>query len=77
MKLFSVTLIFFFLFSFSLQVGTWGYEEENDVVVLTQANHKEFMEKYPTALIEFYAPWCGLQFNIYLPYLGLVYLLKF
>eukprot|EP00760_Papus_ankaliazontas_P031546 PhM_4_TR5331/c0_g1_i1/m.46227/K09582/PDIA4, ERP72; protein disulfide-isomerase A4 len=33
--------------------------EEDGVVVLTDANFKEYLAKTPLALVEFYAPWCG------------------
>lgn len=36
-----------------------SFEKEGDVYVLTDDNFEAFLKKYPTALIEFYAPWCG------------------
>ncbi|KAI1717324.1 thioredoxin domain-containing protein [Ditylenchus destructor] len=35
------------------------FETEDDVYVLTDDNFDAFLEKYPTVLVEFYAPWCG------------------
>lgn len=37
----------------------WGYPEEDDVVVLTDANFQEAIDKFDYILVEFYAPWCG------------------
>ena len=35
------------------------FEQEDGVYVLTDANYDSFIENNPTALVEFYAPWCG------------------
>lgn len=37
----------------------WGYPEEDDVIVLTDANFQEAITKFDHILVEFYAPWCG------------------
>lgn len=59
MKISSISFLSIILISYSLQASTWGFKEENDVVILTEQNFDIFMEKYPTSMIEFYAPWCG------------------
>lgn len=33
--------------------------DEKDVVVLTQGNFSDFLEKNRYVMVEFYAPWCG------------------
>ncbi|KAI6176636.1 Protein disulfide-isomerase A4 [Aphelenchoides bicaudatus] len=35
------------------------YVKDEGVYVLTESNFEEFLKEHPTALIEFYAPWCG------------------
>ncbi|KAI6241659.1 putative protein disulfide-isomerase A4 [Aphelenchoides fujianensis] len=42
-----------------LVVQTAEYPKEEGVVVLGDANFDEFLKENPTALVEFYAPWCG------------------
>jgi len=39
--------------------GHWGYNEEDDVIVMTTATIDEIVAKYDHVLVEFYAPWCG------------------
>ncbi|XP_058094446.1 protein disulfide isomerase-like 1-4 [Magnolia sinica] len=44
--------------------GDDGYEppapiDEKDVVVLTEGNFSDFLEKNRYVMVEFYAPWCG------------------
>ena len=39
--------------------GHWGEKEEEDVVILTEANFDSFIEKHDKVFVEFYAPWCG------------------
>ncbi|KAJ6662055.1 hypothetical protein lerEdw1_012902 [Lerista edwardsae] len=36
-----------------------GVKEENDVLILNDANFDSFVEGKDTVLLEFYAPWCG------------------
>jgi len=36
-----------------------GYEEEDDVLVLTDATIDEALQEFKGLLVEFYAPWCG------------------
>jgi protein disulfide-isomerase A1 len=38
---------------------TWGYKEEEDVIVATTDTFDEMINKYDNILVEFYAPWCG------------------
>jgi len=38
---------------------TYGFKEEDDVVILTTANFDEAIAKFDHVLVEFYAPWCG------------------
>lgn len=35
------------------------FPEEDNVIVLTDANLDEAITTYPDILVEFYAPWCG------------------
>jgi len=35
------------------------FEEENNVLILTQENFKSALSTYENVLVEFYAPWCG------------------
>lgn len=37
----------------------WGVPEEDDVVVLTDANFDDFLSNHEWVFIEYYAPWCG------------------
>ena len=37
----------------------FGFQEENHVLVLEDANFPEAVAKFPEILVEFYAPWCG------------------
>merc|ERR1712151_800894 len=39
--------------------GTWGFKEEDDVLVLTKDTFDEALKKFDHILVEFYAPWCG------------------
>jgi len=60
MKNLSLLLITLLVFSaINCEVGTWGYPEENGVIVLDDSNYKEAIGKFEFALVEFYAPWCG------------------
>jgi thioredoxin-like negative regulator of GroEL len=35
------------------------YEEDDDVIILTEANFDEVIKNNKFVLVEFYAPWCG------------------
>lgn len=37
----------------------WGFEEEDDVMVLTGATFEDAIKKYENVLVVYYAPWCG------------------
>lgn len=41
------------------EIGSWGYSEDKNVVVLTDETYHEFIAKHEYVLAEFYAPWCG------------------
>lgn len=41
------------------EIGSWGYPEDKNVVVLTDKTYHEFINKHEYVLAEFYAPWCG------------------
>ncbi|KAF4317208.1 hypothetical protein BBO99_00003714 [Phytophthora kernoviae] len=47
------------LFAVALVVRAAEFEEEDDVLVLTEANFAEAVSGHDTLLVEFYAPWCG------------------
>eukprot|EP01095_Lingulamoeba_sp_RSL-Kostka_P007508 TRINITY_DN23_c0_g2_i1.p1 TRINITY_DN23_c0_g2~~TRINITY_DN23_c0_g2_i1.p1 ORF type:complete len:472 (+),score=233.25 TRINITY_DN23_c0_g2_i1:50-1465(+) len=42
-----------------LFVGTFCYETEDGVIVLTEDNFDEVVNSLDNVLVEFYAPWCG------------------
>ncbi|KAK1934400.1 Protein disulfide-isomerase [Phytophthora citrophthora] len=47
------------LFAVALVVRAAEFEEEEDVLVLTESNFAEAVSGHDTLLVEFYAPWCG------------------
>ncbi|KAL4161032.1 hypothetical protein PRNP1_001589 [Phytophthora ramorum] len=47
------------LFAVALVVRAAEFEEEDDVLVLTESNFAEAVSGHDTLLVEFYAPWCG------------------
>jgi protein disulfide-isomerase A1 len=47
------------LFAVALVVRAAEFEEEDDVLVLTEGNFAEAVSGHDTLLVEFYAPWCG------------------
>lgn len=54
------TLLALMLISgYAVTEGTFGFPEEEDVVVLTDANFDDAIAKLDFVLVEFYAPWCG------------------
>ena len=40
-------------------LAAYGYEEEQDVLVLTDDNIDQALKEFSRILVEFYAPWCG------------------
>jgi thiol-disulfide isomerase/thioredoxin len=40
-------------------LNVFAAEKEDGVLVLTDANFEEELEKHEYFLVEFYAPWCG------------------
>jgi protein disulfide-isomerase A1 len=55
---FKYTLLLILLAGSAITVD-YGFPEEDDVLVLTDSNFKEAIEKHEFVLVEFYAPWCG------------------
>jgi len=54
------TLLFITLIISSVfTTGSWGYKEEDDVIVAETSTFEEIINKYDHVLVEFYAPWCG------------------
>lgn len=49
-----------------------NYEKEEGIFVLTENNFDKFIDKNPTVLIEFYAPW--FAFCTYMALMGDFYL---
>ncbi|KAG3025513.1 Protein disulfide-isomerase [Phytophthora cactorum] len=47
------------LFALSMVVRAAEFEEQDDVLVLTESNFAEAVSGHDTLLVEFYAPWCG------------------
>ncbi|KAG7381969.1 hypothetical protein PHYPSEUDO_005440 [Phytophthora pseudosyringae] len=47
------------LFAAAVVVRAAEFEEEDDVLVLTEGNFAEAVAGHDTLLVEFYAPWCG------------------
>ncbi|KAG1693848.1 hypothetical protein DVH05_022768 [Phytophthora capsici] len=47
------------LFAVAMVVRATEFEEEDDVLVLTEGNFAEAVSGHDTLLVEFYAPWCG------------------
>ncbi|KAF1779050.1 Thioredoxin, conserved site [Phytophthora cactorum] len=47
------------LFAVSMVVRAAEFEEQDDVLVLTESNFAEAVSGHDTLLVEFYAPWCG------------------
>ncbi|KAG7399817.1 hypothetical protein PHYBOEH_007816 [Phytophthora boehmeriae] len=47
------------LFAVALVVRAAEFEEDDDVLVLTETNFGEAVSGHDTLLVEFYAPWCG------------------
>ena len=59
MKLCLIVISFLITISISQQAETQKFKEEKNVVVLTDDNFDDFIQEHPTAMVEFYAPWCG------------------
>jgi protein disulfide-isomerase A1 len=53
------TLLLIALIAGTAMTVDFGFPEEDDVLVLTDANFKQAIEKFEFILVEFYAPWCG------------------
>ncbi|KAI9998297.1 hypothetical protein PInf_002677 [Phytophthora infestans] len=47
------------LFAVSMVVRAAEFEQDDDVLVLTESNFAEAVSGHDTLLVEFYAPWCG------------------
>jgi hypothetical protein len=45
-----------------LIVANLAFAAESDVVDLTDSDFDTLIKDYPTALVMFYAPWCGEYF---------------
>lgn len=56
---FTAFILCLLLASSAFTSNTWGFEEEDDVIVLKQSNFEEAIKKHQYLLVEFYAPWCG------------------
>lgn len=52
-------ILLFCLVASSALTVDWGYPEEDDVIVLSDSNFDEAIQKFDHILVEFYAPWCG------------------
>jgi protein disulfide-isomerase A1 len=58
MKL-STILIATLIISSVFAVESWGFKEEDDVIVAETSTFEEIISKHDFVLVEFYAPWCG------------------
>lgn len=59
-NLMKITSIFLCLLLASATLtSTWGFEEEDNVIVLKEATFDQAIKKFEFILVEFYAPWCG------------------
>lgn len=55
----SVTALLLLTQAMHCEVGKWGAEEENDVVVLGDNNFDDFLSRHEWVFVKYYAPWCG------------------
>jgi protein disulfide-isomerase A1 len=53
------TILLLALIAGTAMTVDFGFPEEEDVLVLTDDNFKQALEKFEFILVEFYAPWCG------------------
>ncbi|KAI6214755.1 Protein disulfide-isomerase [Aphelenchoides besseyi] len=51
-------ILWLFTFVFLPLISSAEYPKEEGVFVLGDANFEDFLKENPTALVEFYAPWC-------------------